>query len=110
MTLNKERVDRIVEIQHRLEILASDDRRILVEIQSDPAHPWVNHIGIAADLYILPRLVSVSLDKLLEMGFLTEVQLDETRKGLQLNQNGSDAQILTKVLYPEDVGFKSSTS
>ena len=90
-------VERLLEIQRRLEFLSEQDKIILSAISSD-ASAIIDAIKISADNYILPRKVFESLEKLQELKFISEVEIKQkqsSHKVLAINQNGLDALILT---------------
>jgi hypothetical protein len=98
--VSKNRVERLLEIQKRLELLSEQDQVILANLPRDPS-AIIDAIKISADNFILPRKVIDSLEKLQELSFISEVETGNPKQPhrvLAISKNGTDAQIILPLM------------
>lgn len=98
-----ERIERVLEIQRRIDRLGDNDRLVLNELPFGEKTPVLISLNttceVSAKLYILPREVEEALGNLQELGLLSEVRKKRTNEivGYVVNENGCDAQVLLKL-------------
>jgi len=94
-TVQSDKVERLLEIQERLDLLEEQDILVLQALKKENENVPVDFCFIASEIFVLPRLVEESLEKLMELGFVS--QGEEKPTFLKINQNGIDAKKLLNI-------------